>query len=118
MEPFARTIDATKMYVVYGVLDHVDWSAELPRGDLETAVPPAQAATRSKRYQVIQTFGLNQPEWKTLGLKYGGGGEHHSPDEYAGRERRASLIVRAEIRGNRGVFGAVRRDFQIYWLKQ
>ncbi len=37
-EPFARTIDATKKYVVSSTLDGVDWSAELVRGDLEKAV--------------------------------------------------------------------------------
>ena len=38
MEPFARTIDAAKKYVVSSTLQHVDWNAELLRGDLGTAV--------------------------------------------------------------------------------
>lgn len=38
MEPFARTIHETRKYVVSSTLDHVDWNAELLRGDLETAV--------------------------------------------------------------------------------
>jgi dihydrofolate reductase len=38
MEPFARTIDAAKKYVVSGTMDRVDWNAELVRGDLESAV--------------------------------------------------------------------------------
>ncbi len=38
MEPFARTIDATKKYVVSSTLDRVDWNAELVRGDLGQAV--------------------------------------------------------------------------------
>jgi dihydrofolate reductase len=39
MEPFARTIDAAKKYVVSSTLDRVDWNAELVRGDhLEAAV--------------------------------------------------------------------------------
>jgi dihydrofolate reductase len=38
MEPFARTIDAAKKYVVSSTLDRVDWNAELMRGDLEKAV--------------------------------------------------------------------------------
>jgi dihydrofolate reductase len=39
MEPFARTIDAAKKYVVSSTLDRVDWNAELVRGDqLWTAV--------------------------------------------------------------------------------
>ena len=32
MEPFARTIDAAKKYVVSSTLDRVDWNAELVRG--------------------------------------------------------------------------------------
>jgi dihydrofolate reductase len=38
MEPFARTIDAAKKYVVSSTLDRVDWNAELVRGDLEKVV--------------------------------------------------------------------------------
>src|SRR5690349_23981330 len=38
MEPFARTINATKKYVVSSTLERVDWNAELVRGDLGTAV--------------------------------------------------------------------------------
>jgi dihydrofolate reductase len=38
MEPFARTIDAAKKYVVSSTLDGVDWNAELVRGDLGEAV--------------------------------------------------------------------------------
>jgi dihydrofolate reductase len=37
-DPFARTIDAAKKYVVSSTLDRVDWNAELVRGDLRTAV--------------------------------------------------------------------------------
>jgi dihydrofolate reductase len=36
--PFARTIDAAKKYVVSRTLEHVDWNAELLRGDLGPAV--------------------------------------------------------------------------------
>jgi dihydrofolate reductase len=38
MEPFARTIDAAKKYVVSSTLDRVDWNAELVREDLGTVV--------------------------------------------------------------------------------
>ncbi|MDT5148420.1 MAG: hypothetical protein QOI01_153 [Mycobacterium sp.] len=42
MEPFARTIDAAKKYVVSSTLDRVDWNAQLvprePGGDLAKAV--------------------------------------------------------------------------------
>ena len=33
MQPFARSIDAAKKYVVSSTLDRVDWNAELVRGD-------------------------------------------------------------------------------------
>jgi dihydrofolate reductase len=38
MEPFARTIDAAKKYVVSSTLERVDWNAELVRGELGPAV--------------------------------------------------------------------------------
>jgi dihydrofolate reductase len=37
-EPFARTIDAAKKYVVSSTLKRVEWNAELVRGDLGNAV--------------------------------------------------------------------------------
>ena len=43
MEPFARTIDAAKKYVVSSTLDQVDWNAELVRGD------PGKAVQQLKR---------------------------------------------------------------------
>ena len=38
MEPFARTIDAAKKYVVSSTLERVDWNAELIHGDIGIAV--------------------------------------------------------------------------------
>ena len=38
MEPFAQTINAAKKYVVSSTMEHVDWNAELVRGDLGKAV--------------------------------------------------------------------------------
>jgi dihydrofolate reductase len=38
MVPFAQTIHAAKKHVVSSTLTHVDWNAELVRGDLEQAV--------------------------------------------------------------------------------
>jgi dihydrofolate reductase len=43
VDPFARTIDAAKKYVVSSTLERVDWNAELVRGDL------GEAARRLKR---------------------------------------------------------------------
>jgi len=37
-DPFARTIDAARKYVVSRTLDRVDWNAELLRGDLADAI--------------------------------------------------------------------------------
>src|SRR4051812_8947309 len=37
-DPFAKTIDAAKKYVVSSTLDQVDWNAELVRGDLAETV--------------------------------------------------------------------------------
>src|SRR5262245_49058159 len=37
-DPFARTIDAARKYVVSSTLNQVDWNAELVRGDLASAV--------------------------------------------------------------------------------
>ena len=45
MEPFARTIDAAKKYVVSSTLDRVDWNAELVRGDLGAAVRQLKRAS-------------------------------------------------------------------------
>src|SRR5246500_1669920 len=42
-EPFARTIDAAKKYVVSSTLDRVDWNADLVRGD------PGKAVQQLKR---------------------------------------------------------------------
>lgn len=39
-DPFARTIDAAKKYMVSSTRIHADWNAELLRGDLEKAVLP------------------------------------------------------------------------------
>lgn len=38
MEPFARTIHGARKYVVSTTLKHVDWNAELVRGDVGEAV--------------------------------------------------------------------------------
>jgi len=45
MEPFARTIDAAKKYVVSSTLTLVDWNAELVRGDLGKAVQELKRAS-------------------------------------------------------------------------
>ena len=57
-EPFARTIDAAKKYVVSSTLDHVDWNAELVRGDLKKAVQKL----KSEPGRGLLTGGLKLPQ--------------------------------------------------------
>jgi dihydrofolate reductase len=57
MEPFARTIDAAKKYVVSSTLDQVDWNAELVRGDLREAV----LQLKSKPGEGLFTGGVELP---------------------------------------------------------
>ena len=45
MEPFARTIDAAKKYVVSSTLERVDWNAQFLRGDLRTAIQALKRET-------------------------------------------------------------------------
>jgi len=47
MEPFAQSISAAKKYVVSSTLDHVDWNAELVRGELGPAVERIKQESRS-----------------------------------------------------------------------
>jgi dihydrofolate reductase len=57
MEPFARTIDGAKKYVVSSTLEQVDWNAELLHGDLGQAV---QRCKRESR-QGLLTGGVQLP---------------------------------------------------------
>ena len=47
MEPFAQSISAAKKYVVSSTLDHVDWNAELVRGELGPAVERIKQESQS-----------------------------------------------------------------------
>ena len=55
--PFARTIDAMKKYVVSSTLDHVDWNAELVRGNLDDAV----RALKQQPGKALFTGGVRLP---------------------------------------------------------
>src|SRR6478672_10415657 len=57
MEPFARSIDAKKKYVVSSTLESVDWNAELVRGDLGEAV----RKLKSQPGKGLLTGGLRLP---------------------------------------------------------
>ena len=56
-DPFARTIDAAKKYVVSSKLDRVDWNAELVRGELGGAVE----ALKQQPGKALFTGGLKLP---------------------------------------------------------
>jgi dihydrofolate reductase len=56
-EPFARTIDAAKKYVVSSTLDRVDWNAELVRGELAEAVQ----ALKQQPGKALFTGGVKLP---------------------------------------------------------
>lgn len=56
-EPFARTIDAMKKYVVSSTLEHVEWNSELIRGNLGEAV----AALKRQPGGPILTGGVQLP---------------------------------------------------------
>jgi dihydrofolate reductase len=45
MQPFARTIDTAKKYVVSSTANHVDWNAEIVHGNLEQAVQQLKRAS-------------------------------------------------------------------------
>jgi dihydrofolate reductase len=49
-QPFARTIDGAKKYVVSSTLDRVDWNAELIRGDVGDAVQRLKATPGGELY--------------------------------------------------------------------
>lgn len=56
-EPFGRTIDKAKKYVVSSTLETVDWNAEFVRGDLATAV----RALKSQPGKGLLTGGVQLP---------------------------------------------------------
>jgi dihydrofolate reductase len=56
-DPFARTIDAMKKYVVSSTLGEVDWNAELVRGDLAEAVQ----ALKQEPGKAVFTGGVRLP---------------------------------------------------------
>jgi dihydrofolate reductase len=57
MVPFAESIDTAQKYVVSSTLDHVDWNAELIRGDLAEAVERLKAEPGA----AIQVGGVTLP---------------------------------------------------------
>jgi dihydrofolate reductase len=70
MDPFARTIDAAKKYVVSSTLDRVDWNAELLHGDLGKAVQQLKRESGKRLF----VAGVKLP-LAPAGVRLGGGGD-------------------------------------------
>ena len=94
MEPFARTIDAAKKYVVSSTLDRVDWNAELVRGDLGKAVQQLKRESGKglfvggvKLPQALAELGLIDEYEFVVHPRVAG----HGPTLFAGLSKRVDL---------------------------
>jgi dihydrofolate reductase len=102
MEPFARTIDAAKKYVVSRTLDRVDWNAELLRGDLGEAVQQLKREPGNglfvggvKLPQALAELGLIDEYELIVHPRLAG----HGPTLFAGLSKRVDLklVSRLEL---------------------
>src|ERR671930_395499 len=94
MEPFARSIDAAKKYVVSSTLDRVDWNAELVRGDLGKAVQQLKRESGKgllvggvKLPQALAELGLIDEYEFVVQPRLAG----HGPTLFAGLSKRVDL---------------------------
>jgi len=94
MEPFARTIDAAKKYVVSSTLERVDWNAELVRGDVGKAVQELKQEPGNGLYvggvtlpQALAELGLIDEYEFVVHPRVAG----HGPTLFAGLSRRLDL---------------------------
>src|SRR5262247_3401652 len=94
MEPFARTIDAAKKYVVSSTLARVDWNAELVHGDLGKAVHRLKRAPGNgllvggvKLPQALAELGLIDEYEFVVHPRVAG----HGPTLFAGLSKRIDL---------------------------
>ena len=94
MEPFARTIDVAKKYVVSSTLDRVDWNAELVRGDLGKAVQQLKRESGKglfvggvKLPQALAELGLIDEYEFVVHPRVAG----HGPTLFAGLSKRVDL---------------------------
>ena len=100
MEPFARTIDAAKKYVVSSTLGRVDWNAELVRGDLGKAVQQLKRepgkgllAGGVKLPQALAELGLIDEYEFVVQPRLAG----HGPTLFAGLARRIDLRLVSRV---------------------
>jgi dihydrofolate reductase len=103
MEPFARTIDAAKKYVVSSTLERVDWNAELLRGDLREAVQKLKQESGKGLYvggvklpQALTELGLIDEYELVVHPRIAG----HGPTLFAGLSKPVDLklLSRQELR--------------------
>ena len=106
MDPFARTIDAAKKYVVSGTLERVDWNAELVRGDLGEAVQQLkQVAGKGlfvggvKLPLALAELGLIDEYEFVVHPRLAG----HGPTVFAGLSKRIDLKLVRQIEFGEGV---------------
>jgi dihydrofolate reductase len=106
MQPFARTIDAAKKYVVSTTLDRVDWNAELVRGDLATAVRQLKQASGkglfvggAKLALALTELGLIDEYELVVHPRFAG----HGPTLFAGLSKHVDLKLVSRLELGSGV---------------
>ncbi len=106
MEPFARTIDAAKKYVVSRTLDRVDWNAELVRGELGPAVQQLKRESGKgllmggvKLPLALAELGLIDEYEFLVQPRLAG----HGPTLFAGLSRRVDLKLVSRLQFDSGV---------------
>jgi dihydrofolate reductase len=106
MEPFARTIDAAKKYVVSRTMDRVDWNAELVRGDLGKAVQQLKRESGKgllvggvKLPLALAELGLIDEYEFLVQPRLAG----HGPRLFAGLSRRVDLKLVSRLKFGSGV---------------
>jgi dihydrofolate reductase len=105
MEPFARTIDATKKYVVSSTLDRADWNAELLHGDLAEAVQRLKRTSGRGLYvagvklpQALAELGLIDEYEFVVHPRLAG----HGPTLFAGLSKPVDLKLVSRLEFNSG----------------
>ena len=120
MEPFARTIDAAKKYVVSSTLDRVDWNAELVRGDLGKAVQQLKQEPGKglfvggvKLPQALAELGLIDEYEFVVHPRVAG----HGPTLFAGLSKRVDLKLVSRLDFGSGAV-AMRYEPRWHWQSQ
>src|SRR5262249_49328515 len=106
MEPFARTIDAKKKYVVSSTLDQVDWNAERVRRDVGKAVQELKRQSRKglftggvKLPMALAELGLIDEYEFVVHPRLAG----HGPTLFSGLSKRIDLKLVSRLEFGSGV---------------